>query len=317
MSIIRQVAFFGSSLESNFQLAGTDAMLAQTSREKILRPLLSAARVADDFFVDQNHYIEILSKTGEPEKDGRFFWIFHSLDYEMWSKHELDVLVFRGSPILECAASHIVRTLQDSEANNLLLYFFYSSAKSSNSTIWRNLVAACTILNQVLDSCPSSQQQYLLESFLTKTLATLDDWELTKVGADDPKESFKKLLHISTLKSLWDALEQIISEAELHSRSIDLETSRRSRRKLTFILDLDNQTVETGRELMDIIRPMMATLRREYSTVRLLVTNPPSTGDLGLQKPSELLLDYDTERQGLYGPQMSAFYSMINPDYLT
>jgi len=252
--------------------------------------------------VDQNNYIEKLSKTGEPEKDGRFFWIFHSLDYEMWSKHELNVLVFHGSPILECAASHIVRTLQDSKANDLLLYFFYNSAKSSYATMSRNLVAVCTILNQVLESCPSSQQPYLLELFLRKTLATLANWELTKVGADNPKESFKKLLDISTLKNLWNSLEQVLSKAELHCQNIDLETSRRSRRKLTFVLDLDNLTVETGRELMDIIRPMMATLRREYSTVRLLVTNPPSTGNLGLQKPSELLLDYDTERQGLYGP---------------
>jgi len=311
------VAFFGSLLESNFQLAGTDAMLDQTGRERILQPLLRAARVTDDYFVDQNHYIEELSKTGEPEKDGRFFWIFHSLDYEMWSNHALNVLVFRGSPILECAASHIVRTLQDSEANDLLLYFFYNSAKSSNTTIRHNLVAVCTILNQVLQSCPSSQQQYLLEAFLTKTLATLANWELAKVGAVDPKESFRKLLHISTLKNLWDALEQVLSEAELHCQTIDMETSRRNRRKLTFVFDLDDITVETGRELMDIIRPMIARLQREYSTVRLLVTNPPPTGDLGLQKPSELLLDYDIERQSLYSPQPSAFYTMINTDYLT
>jgi hypothetical protein len=291
-------------------------MLDQTGREKILQSLLRAARVVDDYFVDQNQYIEKLSNTGEPEKDGRFFWIFHNLDYKMWSKHKLNALVFRGSPILECAASHVTRTLQDSEANDLLLYFFYSSVKSPSAAIWRNLVAVRTILTQVLQSCPSAQQQYLLESYLTKTLAPLANWELAKVGAD-PKESFKKLLHVSSLKNLWDALGQVLSEAELHCQNIELETSPRNRRKLTFIFDLDNLTEETGRELMDIIRPMMARLRREYSTVRLLVTNPPPTGDLGLQKPSELLLDHDIERQGLYSPQTSAFYTMINTNYLT
>jgi len=44
---------------------------------------------------------------------------------------------------------------------------------------------------------------------------------------------------------------------------------------------------------------MMVSLRRDYSTVRLLVTNMPAMDDLELQEPLEVLLECDKERKGL------------------
>ncbi|KAF8542081.1 hypothetical protein BDD12DRAFT_803176 [Trichophaea hybrida] len=69
----------------------------------------------------------------------------------------------------------------------------------------------------------------------------------------------------------------------------------RNKQNLTFIFDFGHPTASV--ETWKAIRRVMATLQQDYSIIRLLVTNPPTTSDLGLQKPSEVLLECDKERK--------------------
>jgi hypothetical protein len=77
----------------------------------------------------------------------------------------------------------------------------------------------------------------------------------------------------------------------------------RSQQNLALIVDLNN--LELGRALICHITQAIESLRQHYLTVRLLITNPP-TGDLGLQQSPAVLVEYDKERQGLYGPHLSS-----------
>lgn len=68
------------------------------------------------------------------EHDRRYSWIFQDVDYIRWFESRVDVeakdnysetvttLVLSGSPILECAVSHMVDQLHDR-----LFYFFHRS----------------------------------------------------------------------------------------------------------------------------------------------------------------------------------------------
>lgn len=99
----------------------------------------------------------------------------------------------------------------------------------------------------------------------------------------------------------------MLSKAENHGDQMAWEGQgmRQNKRKLTFIFDLDRRLEETWKALINHVRGAIANLRREYLVVRLLITNPPVASDLGLLQPSEIILEYDQERQGLYGSQVA------------
>jgi hypothetical protein len=152
----------------------------------------------------------------------------------------------------------------------------------------------CTILRQVIENHPPPQRQSLLETFLEEILAPIDGSKLDELPAD-PTEAFQSILCLSALHDLWNDLGQVLGEATYLER----QNMPQNTRHLTIVFDLDSPSGEAGRALMESFRGVITDLRGHYTTVRLLVTNPSVTGDPGPQLPSEVLLEYDKERQGL------------------
>jgi len=70
------------------------------------------------------------------------------------------------------------------------------------------------------------------------------------------------------------------------------------KRKLAVVFDFDDFSNKEYRLFINAIRGTLRNLGRHFSVVKILVTNPPTTADLEIQE-SEILLEYDTERQGL------------------
>lgn len=173
----------------------------------------------------------------------------------------------------------------------------------------------CSLLREVIDNHPPPQQT-LLKKFLEEILASIDDMELDKLPSN-PTEALKSLLCLSTHQILWDAFREVLSKAvELYTHPTVLEQhdAQQNKRSLTFIFDLDNSAVEIGRTLVSDIRRLTASLQQDYPKQRVLVTYPPLTSDFGLQLPSEIILIYDKERQGL---QTHAFSFTNKSNYLT
>jgi hypothetical protein len=271
----------------------------------------------DLYVLDQNKYLDTLQNAHELEHDGKYFWIFRNLDYKKWSDLEVQILVLSGSPILEYAASHIVRTLRHSKPDDLLLHFFYRStinadfSKLPTSAELDNLVCVFTLLKQAITDHPPAQQQFLLELFLEAILAPMDEESLAQV-LEVHENAFAALLGLSTVQDLLRALGRVLNKAAEFNGDNNASERESASRNLTFILDLDNRPVETNSALIDKVRREMESLRRAYPTVRLLVTNPPA-GDHGLRQPSEALIEYDKERKGLWSPQPPAALITIKP----
>jgi len=317
-----------NSLESNLRVAENNVVEEHTCGKTVLQLLLYSMRENYDYFLDQNQYIRNFPNLGELEQDSRYFWIFSNLDYKWWSKldENVKVLMLCGSPTLEDSVSQVVRTLQKNDATNLLLYFFFRSTRHAerppkplNAADWQNLVFVYTLLREVMDYYPPPQQQSLFKTFLTEILAHMDDTKLGKLP-HNATEAFKMLLCLSTVQNLWDALEQVLRKAaDLYEQTIVLEhpDATRNKRNLTFIFDLGIAPIETVRTWINHVRRTMANLGGDYLTVRLLITKPPSIGDLGLQQPSENLLEYDKERQGLCSPYAPAFPTAVTSHHLT
>jgi hypothetical protein len=160
-------------------------------RERILQSLNNSVQEIDTYVVDQYHYLENHLKAHELEQNGSYFWIFRGLDYRRWSdlKANVKVLVLCDSSILEHAASYIIHTLRETsniQADDMLLYFFYSSMryegrppKWSKAADSDNFVFLYTLLRQVIDN----HHQLPIDS----------------------TEAFKLLSRLLTLESLWDA----------------------------------------------------------------------------------------------------------------
>ena len=301
--------------EPNSQAVRADVRVAQTRRERILQLLRSSKEVIYLYSIDQDRYLENLQMGCNFEHDGRYFWIFRNLDYQKWLELEEDVmvLVLRGSPILEHAAFEVFRTLQqEREASDLFLYFFFGSTAPGHSTRpqrpsktanWQNLAIVCSLLKVAIDNHP--QQQSLLETFMNEILELKDDTILDKLPAN-PREAFTTLLCCATDQNLWDALGHVLRQAtpvDGPNTGSERHGAQRNKRNLALIVDLNN--LELGRALISHITQAIKSLRQDYLTVRLLVTNPP-TGDLGLQQSPAVLIEYDKERQGLYCPHLSS-----------
>jgi hypothetical protein len=113
----------------------------------------------------------------------------------------------------------------------------------------------------------------------------------------DQVENLKPLLAFATLKDLWDAFEKalevalniMLSNIGTHHPALPAGIS------LTLIFDLDDAPIATWRLLLENMR----TLQRHLPVVKLLITNPPTAGDLRLEKArSEIHIEYDKERKG-------------------
>jgi hypothetical protein len=283
--------------------------------------VLSARRAVPELYlVNQSDYVKTIPEVREPEHNGKYFWIFRNLDYMCWRQPRAETesydehpkgmttLVLSGSPILEYAASHVVRNFPNTDARGLLLYFFHGSTRkvhrsseSLTAATSKNLVLICTLLKQLIEGHSLHCQEFLVKKFLREVLEHSSEEEITN-ASKNPMESFKRLLYISSPEILWSALESALINASESCRNVDSEppSMPQNKQHVTFVFDLGDHSMEDVKALIDIVRRVLVGLRSSYRTARMMVTCKSIGSDFGLQRPSEVLVEYDRERQGLY-----------------
>jgi len=259
--------------------------------------------------IDQKQHLNrIFCGAHIPENDGNFFWIFDNIDYKEWMQN-LRTLVLSAPPErnLEQGAYYIVRHLQEVDAVTLPLYFFYRAAERRHYLIWESMdkheqliaVSLHTLLYQLIGfpNFSKLRSQSIVAAFLNHLLECRIESELAKMVTGDQLENLKPLLAFATLKDLWDAFEKALDVA------LDIGLSNNGSHhpalpagiSLTLIFDLDDAPIATWRLLLENMR----TLQRHLPVVKLLITNPPTAGDLGLETArSEIHIEYDKERKG-------------------
>ena len=151
------------------------------------------------------------------------------------------------------------------------------------------------LLRQLIESRSAAE---LLQIFLESVLLFLSDGELeVKLRPQgDPTDVLRSVLCLSKPRNLWGALGQVLGDLKEHGNA-----KRQGKPNLTLIIDL-NSVAGTWNELIKNIRGMTAGLQHIYGTVRVLLSNLPETGNLWQHRPSEILLEYDKERKGMYSP---------------
>jgi len=280
----------------------------QVRNERVVESLSSffSAEEFGHYYCDQKAHLDALSLDPELE-NGKLFWIFKNIDYTDWKnvKEGASVLILRGSRNLEDAASQIIRKMTGNKVADLVLHFFYSSLKRLHTfnnleCNWQHVSCVWTLLIQTIEGFPLSQKQCLLTVFFSQALDTIVDEELAKMLPDKPMETIQCLLLHSDLRNLWVALAQTLGKSEqlrLRGTEPKRQTSCQTKRNLAMVFDLNDFSIETYKLLIGIIRGTLRYLRQYYSSVKILLVNPPPTGDLELRE-SEVLVEYDRERQG-------------------
>jgi len=258
--------------------------------------------------IDQKQHLDRIFGARTPDDDGNFPWIFDNIDYKEWMQ-DLRTLVLSAPPErnLEQGAYYIVRHLQEVDAVTLPLYFFYRAAERRHYLTWeamdnheqRVAVSLHTLLYQLIGfpNFSKLRSQSIVIAFLNHLLACRIEPELAKMVTGDQVENLKSLLAFASLNDLWDAFEKALDAAlniglsniGSHHPALPAGIS------LTLIFDLDDAPIATWRLLLENMR----TLQRHLPVVKLLITNPPTAGDLGLEKArSEIHIEYDKERKG-------------------
>ena len=277
-----------------------------TVREEILKLLVSSERILDVYFFDQSKYLECHSKIPGLglEQDAKYFWIFHNLDYEKWAQRrgEEKLLGLRGPSAedLELAASHIVWSLRNTNAASQegeVLYFFYNSTRHERGppgvTGWRHMLCVWNLLRTLIKNHPTAEES-LLQTFLRNALGFLSDDELENLPVHGNATSvLRSLFSLLEPQDLWHTLRQVLGNLK------EQEIPRK--RNLTLVVDL-NSAASAWEELVENIRNMTADMTQVYGTVRILLSNLPETSNRWQTRPSEILLEYDKERKGMYSP---------------
>ena len=278
--------------------------MPETVREETLKLLISSERILDVYFIDQNKYLKNYSKIPELglEKDARYFWIFHNLDYVKWAQYcsEVEILGLRGPPAsdLELAASHIVRSLQNrnsaSHEGEVLLYFFFNSMRREQGPPgiagWHDMVCVWNLLRTLIKS-RSTAEKSLLRTFLRNALGSLGDDELENLrDHSNPTDVFRSLFRRFKPQDLWYALGQVLADLK--------EPEIPRKRNLTLVIDL-NSMASAWDGLDDNISKMTAVMPQASWTMRILLSNLPKTSDRCQNQPSKII-DYDKERKGMY-----------------
>ena len=277
----------------------TNSIIDVTVRNEILESLPSSGQLPNVYFADQSKYLERHSETPGLglEQDARYFWIFRNLDYENWVRGggEAKILGLHGPSTedLELAASHIVRSVRDPACTGQggeVLYFFYNSICErglQDVVDWHDLVCVWNLLRQLIESRPTAAES-LLQTFLKTALDFLGDDELIQLRVNgDPTEAFKSLFQLSKPRYLWNAFGQVLGDL-----------GEPGKQNLTLIIDLNSMT-SSLEGLVGNIRKMIACLPKAYGTVRVLLSSLPETWQ---HRPSEVLLEHDKERKGMYSP---------------
>ena len=276
-----------------------------------MKLLISSANLLDVYFFDQCKYLETHLKAPKLglEQDAKYFWIFRNLDYEKWKERHggAKILGLHGPSTtdLELAAFHIVQSLRvpdPASREGDVLYFFYNSTRGKrgprNTVGWGDLLCVWNLLMQLIENHPTSAIQ-LLRIFLKKALDFLSDDKLPKLLDSGPTNVFESLLHLSEPQDLWGALGQVLEDLEERG---NLE--RPEKPDLALVIDL-NSMAGSWEPLIDNIRKMIGGLPQGYNrAVRVLLSNlPEESSRLWQRRPSEVLLEYDKERKGMYLPQ--------------
>jgi hypothetical protein len=97
----------------------------------------------------------------------------------------------RGSPVLEYAAFQIVQTLKDHKMSDILLHFFYGSTTCTMVPyINKHLVCVWTLIMQIVDSIPLSDQEYILAAFFSQALELIECNKLEEMAVKGPMKHF-------------------------------------------------------------------------------------------------------------------------------
>ena len=272
-------------------------------REEILKLLISSESILDVYFFDQ--YKNLESHLKAPglglKQDAKYFWIFRSLDYGKWAQRcgEAKILGLHGPSTedLELAASHIVQSLRNpnaaSQEDEVLLYFFCNSTRREQGPPgiagWRDMVCVWNLFRTLIKN-HSTAEESLLQTFLGNVLGSLSDDELANLP-DRPANAFRSLFHLFKPRDLWHALGQVLG---------DLKNSDVPRkRNLTLVIDF-NSMASGWEGMVDNIHEMTAGMPQTCGSVRILLSNLPEASDRWQARPSEILLEYDKERKGMY-----------------
>ena len=298
-----------SSFRTNSVL---DKLETKTVRGEILKLLIPSEKILDIYFFNQNEYLENhLKKHGLGlEQDAKYYWIFRNLDYEKWMQRRggVKILGLHGPSAedLELAASHIVRSLRNpnaaSQEGDVLLHFFYNSTRRERGPQgivgWRDKVCVWNLLRTLIKNHPTAEES-LLQTFLGTVLGFLSDGELANLRIHrNPTDVFRSLFRLFKPQDLWHALGQALGDLK------ELEIP--GERNLTLVINL-NSMAGPCEGLVDNIRNMTADMPQAYGKVRVLLSNLPETSNRWQTRPSEILLEYDKERKGMYGPQSRDF----------
>jgi hypothetical protein len=153
---------------------------------------------------------------------------------------------------------------------------------------------------QVIDNCPQQQQNSLLEDFFSQILDFMAADEVAEMLLKKPMEAFESVLSRANLQNVWDSLAQVLKMSEEERRrgtESRYQNTQWNKRNLTFVFALDIRPIKAFQSLLDIICYIVYNLRRHFLSVKVVVIYPSSASDLRLNH-SEVLLEYDKERQG-------------------
>ena len=284
--------------------SSTDSVLGTDPREDALKLLTLSAKLPDVYSIDQSKHLESIPKTPrlEPDRDAKYSWIFHNLDYKKWARRDSEarILGLHGPSFrdLKLAASRIIQSLRNpgtAGQKEEVLYFFYSSTRRErgpqNVDNWSDLVCVWNLLLQLIEN-PSRAVEPLIQTFLGNALDSLGDDEAAKLSVNDgPTDTLKSLLCLSKPSDLWGAFGKVLGDL------------KESENNLTLVIDLHSMASE-WEGLVDNIREVAELLSQTCGTLRVLLLNLPEASTLWETRPSEILLEYDKERKGMYSPQI-------------
>lgn len=257
------------------------------------------------FYVDPLKHLRTQHyESSDLEDSTAWFFMLHNLDYQNWiSKAGVQMLVYKSFPCLPHAVPHLVRILRSTEESCLQLHFspdrveqseLAQTSKSDKCTI---SVVVSTFFCQAIETCPQEQRQSFLQGFLHILLTSLTDKELIEIQKS-PKSKFNNIIECSKPDTLWTALEGVLL------RVADLciypgLNGKLAKPSLKIILDL-SRAKDEWEEIIQKLRLVIQRLRLGFSTIKLLITDPPDTVGIPLLQPCEVLVSYDQERQGIY-----------------
>ena len=180
-----------------------------------------------------------------------------------------------------------------SQEDEVLLYFFCNSTRRKQGppgvTGWRDMVCVWNLLRTLIKN-HSTAEESLLQTFLGNVLGSLSDDKLANLP-DHPADAFRSLFYLFKPRDLWHALGQVLGDL------MDSDIPRK--RNLTLVIDL-NSMASGWEGMIGNIREMTTSMPQAYGSVRILLSNLLEASDRWQTRPSEILLEYDKERQGMY-----------------